>query len=82
MKKRVTLTIDPEVVARARRLAHARSTSVSALIEGFVRRAPLAEDRAAAPFADRWAGRFTVRRSAGLDARLEALKDRYRLGEP
>jgi len=82
MKKRVTLTIDPDVLARARRLAHSRNTSVSGLIEGFVRRAPMTRKSGGRSFSSKWAGKFKVRRSTTADARLEALKSRYRLEEP
>ena len=37
MKARVTITLDPEVHARAKRTARARRTTVSGLIEGFLR---------------------------------------------
>ncbi len=36
MKKRATITIDPEVHARARRLARQRKTTVSGLIESLL----------------------------------------------
>lgn len=85
MKRRITLTMDPAVARRAKRLAHARKTSVSALIEDFVRRAPLAGETNAGlaeptiPFARRWAGKFRVAASDSSDARLTALKARYNL---
>lgn len=41
MKSRVTITLDPEVHARAKRTARTRRTTVSGLIEGFLR-SPLA----------------------------------------
>ncbi len=37
MKARVTITLDPEVHARAKELARARRTTVSGLIEAFLR---------------------------------------------
>ncbi len=37
MKTRVTITLDPEVHARAKAVARARRTSVSGLIEAFLR---------------------------------------------
>jgi hypothetical protein len=36
MKTRVTITLDPEVHARAKAVARARRTTVSALIEAFL----------------------------------------------
>ncbi len=37
MKTRVTITLDPEVHARAKQVARARRTTVSGLIEAFLR---------------------------------------------
>jgi hypothetical protein len=37
MKTRVTITLDPEVHARAKAVARARRTTVSGLIEAFLR---------------------------------------------
>jgi len=81
MKTRITLTMDPEVVRRAKKLAYARKTNVSALIEGFVREAPLAGEKKQRPFARRWAGKFRVATSTAPDARLDALKARYHLSD-
>ena len=81
MKTRVTLTIDPKVLRRARRIAHERNTIVSALVEDFVRAASLASDAGAPSFVGKWAGKFHVRRSVRPDTRLEALQSRYGLDE-
>jgi hypothetical protein len=81
VKRRVTLTIDPAISRRARRLAHVRRTSVSALVEGFLRSAPLAEGDRRISFVQRWAGKFMPARSAASDARMKALKRRYRLND-
>ena len=40
MKTRATITIDPELHARARRLARARHTTVSGLFESFLKEQP------------------------------------------
>jgi hypothetical protein len=79
MKRRITLTIDPGVARRAKRLAHERRTSVSALVEDLVRSATLASGEEPRSFVDKWAGRFTVRQRTRPDPRLDALKARYRL---
>lgn len=81
MKTRVTLTIDPKLLRRARRIAHERNTSVSALVEEFVRSANLASEPEAPTFVGKWTGKFRVRRSIRPDTRLEALKSRYGLDE-
>jgi uncharacterized protein DUF6364 len=79
MKSRVTLTMDEDIARRAKKIAHARQTSVSALIEDLVRRTPISSKTAGMEFVATWAGKFHVRKSAGADLRLEALKKRYGL---
>jgi Family of unknown function (DUF6364) len=79
MKKRITLTIDPQLAQRAKQLAHNRHTSVSALIEEFVRAAPLSPEADGKSFVEKWAGKFKVVKPAQPDVRLEALKARYQL---
>ncbi len=79
MKKRITLTLDPEVLYRAKRIAHVRETSVSGLIEDFVRSAQVSAEEGRVPFARKWAGKFRVRATTKRDARLEALKARHGL---
>jgi hypothetical protein len=81
MKKRITLTIDPQLALRAKQLAYNRHTSVSALIEGFVRAAPLSPDADGKSFVEKWAGKFQVAKPTQPDARLEALKARYQLDD-
>jgi Family of unknown function (DUF6364) len=81
MKKRITLTIDPLLARRAKQLAHNRHTSVSALIEEFVRAAPLSPDADGKSFVEKWAGKFQVAKPAQPDARLEALKAHYHLDD-
>jgi hypothetical protein len=80
MKRRITLSIDPAVTRRAKKLAHARRTTVSGLVEEFLRSAPLATGDDRESFAERWAGKFTVARTAPDDRRMRTLKTRYRLG--
>lgn len=72
--------MDPAVARKAKRLAHARGTNVSALIEGLVRAASSAPS-SSEPFAQRWAGKFRVVASRKPDARLAALKQRYQLDQ-
>ncbi len=70
--------MDPAVARKAKRLAHARGTNVSALIEGLVRAAP-GVSSVSESFVKRWAGRFRVAESRKPDSRLAALKERYHL---
>ena len=79
MKKRITLTIDPQLALRAKQLAHNRHTSVSALIEELVRAAPLSPGADNKSFVEKWAGKFQVAKPAQPDARLGMLKERYQL---
>jgi hypothetical protein len=80
MKSRVTLTIDPEVAGKAKKIAHARGTSVSALVEDLIRRTPVAAP-AEQDFVEKWTGKLRVRKSSKPDPRLEYLKKRYGLPE-
>ncbi|MBI3301209.1 MAG: hypothetical protein HYZ72_03905 [Deltaproteobacteria bacterium] len=81
MKSRITLTMDPQIARRAKQLAHARKTSVSALIEEFLRSASLTSEKGRLSFAQKWAGKFRVASSPEPDPRLEALKARYHLDD-
>jgi len=81
MKTRITLTIDPLLAKRAKQLAHARKTSVSALVETYVRTASLHPQNPKRPFSQRWAGKFHIATSSAPDERLEALKARYGLDD-
>ena len=78
MKNRVTLTIDPEIAGKAKKIAHARRTSVSALVEDLIRRTPVSP-KLEEDFVDKWAGKFQVRKSPKPDPRLQYLKKRYGL---
>jgi len=79
MKSRITLTMDPDVAKRARKIAHARKTNVSALIEDLVRNASVTAARQEPPFVEKWTGKLRVRKPKSADPKLEALKKRYDL---
>jgi hypothetical protein len=79
MKNRITLTMDPEIAKRAKRIAHERKTSVSALIEDLVRSTPVLARKQKESFTDRWAGKLQLRESSPSDLRLKELKKRYEL---
>lgn len=77
MKTRLTVTIDPDILDRAKKLAYARKTNVSALVEDLLRTAPAtAKDE---DFATRWAGKYTLAPSNEDDVRMRALKAKYKL---
>jgi hypothetical protein len=79
MKIRITLTMDPEIARRAKRIAHARKTNVSALIEDLVRDASATASKRQPSFIAKWTGKLSVRKPKSSDPRLEALKKRYDL---
>jgi hypothetical protein len=79
MKNRITLTIDPAVARRAKKVARAKKTSVSGLVEELLRSAPLPGEKERSSFVDRWAGKFAVAESMPGDQRMALLKARYQL---
>ena len=76
MKTRVTITLDPEVHARAKRTARARRTTVSGLIEKFLR-SPQAAGKDAS-LVDEMLGCGELRAvERGRDALYDALRARH-----
>lgn len=79
MKSRVTITLDPEVHARAKQAARARRTTVSGLIESFLRSpaaAPTA--RAGGSLVDEMVGSAELRdMQPGADPLFDALHARH-----
>jgi hypothetical protein len=73
MKTRITLSVDPAVHALAKRLAHARHTTVSGLFTTLVSGQ---EAMSFDEFAKKWAGKGVLRERPG-DARYEYLKRKY-----
>ena len=74
MKNRVTLTIDPEIVRKAKKIAHVRRTSVSALIEDLLRQTPVASHKEKASFVEAWTGKFRLKDPVKPDSKLAHLK--------
>lgn len=79
MKTRVTITLDPVVVRRAKTIARSRQTNLSALIEELLVRTSEQAAVASPRFSQKWSGRFTSRVSDGTDTLLDAMKKRYDL---
>ncbi|MCY3987591.1 MAG: DUF6364 family protein [Gammaproteobacteria bacterium] len=72
MKRKLTLTVDAELLPVAKKYARSRGVSLSSLVESSLR-AMAASDTST--FSSRWRGRL---RSAGRDdARYEALARKY-----
>jgi hypothetical protein len=59
MKKRITLTIRPEISQRAKMLARTRNSSVSHLVETLIEQASSSEASSASTrLAERWRGKL------------------------
>lgn len=73
MKTKLTLTVESELVPRAKAWAAERGVSLSSVVEEALR------ERTGAPapsFVDRWAGRFELR-ERGDDPRFRALVEKH-----
>jgi len=72
MKRKLTLTVDAELLPVAKQYARSRGVSLSSLVEGALRAMAAGDTQS---FASRWRGRL---QSAGRDdARYEALARKY-----
>ncbi|MFN2432831.1 MAG: DUF6364 family protein [Gemmatimonadota bacterium] len=76
MKTRVTITLDPEMHARAKRIARARRTTVSGLVQAFLRSPDAAgQDES---LVDEMLGSGELRSlKRGRDPLFDALRKRY-----
>ena len=72
MKKKLTITVDAELLPIAKRYARSRGVSLSSLIEGSLREVT-GDDSAS--FSSRWRGRFRAVESD--DPRYAALAEKY-----
>ncbi len=80
MKTRVTITLDPDVVRKAKAVAQVRQTNLSALIEDLLEQTTRYAAPAGQGFTRKWAGKLEPRESDGSDELLEALRRRHDLG--
>jgi hypothetical protein len=79
MKSRITITLDPNVIRHGKRVARARDTSLSGLIEGLLREQGRPESRQwTDSFSKRWRGKLTLREDSA-DELLQALKAKHGL---
>lgn len=76
MKTRATITIDPKLHARAKRLAKQRQTSVSGLFEQFLKSQP----EGGVSAVDQLLGSATLREIDADDVRGRALTEKYLKG--
>lgn len=72
MKTKLTVTVDEDLLPRAKRYARARGVSLSSLIEEALRDMASAEEPS---FAQRWRGRFDPANKG--DDRFRALAEKY-----
>jgi post-segregation antitoxin (ccd killing protein) len=72
MKTKLTVTVDADVLPRAKRYARSRGVSLSSLIDAALRE--MAE-HAAPSFSERWRGSFEP--AERDDARYRALSEKY-----
>ena len=72
MKRRLTITVDAELLPIAKRYARSRGVSLSSLVEQSLREVAREHEPS---FASRWRGRFRV--SKRNDPRYEALAKKY-----
>jgi hypothetical protein len=78
MKQRLNLTIEADLVRLARQVAHERDTSVSALVEEYLRNLPSRAPGSGAAFVAKWAGGLSLAPQDG-DPRREYLWRKFEL---
>ncbi len=72
MKRKLTITVDEELIPVAKRYARSRGVSLSSLIEDFLRETTAERSQS---FAARWRGKF--RPADRDDPRYDALAEKY-----
>ncbi len=79
MKRKLTLTVNPEITQQAKRLARRRGKSLSGLIEDLLKREAETEfgKQDLPRFSERWGGRMILK--TGTDERLAALRRKHGL---
>ena len=60
MKRRLNLTVEADLIRLARQVAHERDTSVSALVEEYLRNLPTRAPGSGTAFVAKWAGRLSL----------------------
>lgn len=79
MKNRLSLTIDPVIVRKAKRAAKRQNKSLSSLVEGLLSGVVGndTESKSSAPFSERWQGKLSLNRKA--ESRFDHLAKKYGL---
>lgn len=73
MKTKLTLTVEDELIPKAKRYAGEKGVSLSEVVEGALRL--LTDPPSGTPFSAKWRGRFKLRRRASV--RFRRLAARY-----
>jgi hypothetical protein len=81
MKQRVSLTIDPKVMRKARHIAHQRRTSVSQLVEDLLNHLTQPSAREPEDLVEKWAGKLKLAPRDLHDPRREHLWKKYGLAD-
>jgi hypothetical protein len=81
MKTRVTITLDPAVIRKAKTVARLRKTNLSALIEDLLNQTAKTSTPRHKSFTRKWTGKFQARPTEGNDDLLDAMKKRYGLDD-
>ena len=79
MKNRLSLTIDPTIARKAKRVAKSQNKSLSSLVEGLLSGVvgEKFESEPLAPFSKRWQGKLSLDRKT--DSRFDHLAKKYDL---
>lgn len=80
MKTRISLTVDPKVTHRAKRVAQARQQSLSSMVEAFLRDVAEETEPSAVSersFSERWGGKLKIQSKD--ETRFELLAKKYNL---
>jgi post-segregation antitoxin (ccd killing protein) len=79
MKQRINLTIDAELISRARAMAHQQKSSISRLVEKGLEGITKSSGRRHRSFADQWAARLKLAPRNPADQKREYLWRKYGL---
>ena len=81
MKQRINLTVDAEIMYRARQLAHQRHTSISQLVEDLLIRLTQTSEKESEDLVKKWAGKLKLAPRDLSDPRREYLWRKYGLAD-
>ncbi len=79
MKQHITLSIDSEVIKKARKASHLLDKSISQLVEEFLVKISDKEDFSKKSFVEKWTGKYSLREHPSGDKRSVVLRKRFGL---